>query len=160
MQVLRGSSSSSAGAWASLAGPLSKVINDGLTKAAQRAEAVSALLAANLIAVADAKSDAAFAAAKTWEKAGLEGSPLLQPSQLSKAAVADALPMVYLAQALLLKVQRCSPLLIFQVCSLSSSLDFEVMEHMGRQDVIHHRPVLRILQTFEKPLCLPDKSAK
>ena len=103
MQVLRGSTGLQS-QMGTLAGPLSKVINDGLTKAAQRTEAVAALLAASLIANADTKSDAAFGSGDIWEKAGTADSPLLSPSQLSKAAVPDALTMVHLAEALLSQV--------------------------------------------------------
>ncbi len=105
LQVLRSSSGTNA-QWAGLAGPLSKAINDGLTKAAQRAEAVAALLAAVLIAQADAGSDAAFGSASVWAKASAPESPLLVPSQLSKAAITDALNMVHLAEALLVQVSN------------------------------------------------------
>lgn len=91
----------------SLAVALSKVVDDGLTKAAQRAEGTAALLAAVLIAHADPKSDAALSSAHIWEKAGTADSPLLSPGQLSKAAVPDALTMVHLAEALLSQV--CLP---------------------------------------------------
>lgn len=85
------------------------MVNDGLTKAAQRAEGAAALLAGVLIAHADPKTDAALSSAHIWEKAAAADSPLLTPGQLSKAGVPDALTMVHLAEALLAQVQSPEP---------------------------------------------------
>ena len=88
----------------SLAKPLARVIVDGVVKPAQRADAVSALMAAVSLAAADSSVDAVLDSEKVWQLVGRDDSALLSAAAAARLPAEEAAVAAQVAQELLLKV--------------------------------------------------------
>ena len=88
----------------SLAKPLARVVADGVAKPAQRADAISALMAAVILASADSSVDAILDSEKVWQLVGRDDSTLLSAAAAARLPVEEAAIAAQVAQELLLKV--------------------------------------------------------
>jgi len=82
---------------------------DGISKPAQRAEAVSALLAVVTLAGGGGCVDKALEAEGVWAELGKEGTPFLSAAATARIPAEEAASAAGLVEILLLQVSRFSP---------------------------------------------------
>ena len=106
LQGLRANKNLSKGA-SSLGKPLAKVTMDGVSKPAQRADAVSALLAGITLAAADTAVENCFESEKVWQEVGRGDTSFLSAAAAARLPLEEASCSATLVQQLLVHV--CYP---------------------------------------------------
>lgn len=92
----------------SLAKPLAKVIRDGISKPAQRGDAIMALLAAVRLATAGMEVDQVLESEKVWEELGKQATLFFSASAAARLPAEEASCSASLVQELLLHVRPCT----------------------------------------------------
>ena len=106
----------------SLTKPLAKVILDGVSKPAQRGDAVLALLAAIKLASADSNIDQTLEAERVWQELAKEGTAFLSATAAGRLPVEEASSSACIVEELLINVSlHLFVVLILLICPQQNS---------------------------------------